>query len=83
MASWEYFIYSKSGKYSPEDIAKVLISKGYEEGINCKTTLNQNIATDSYTIFGHEIKETINIPEVKEGIMFSSGIENEENIKQI
>lgn len=83
MASWEYFIYSKSGKYSPEDIAKALISKGYDEGINCKTTLKQNIDIDSYIVFGSEIKEDINIPEGKEGIMFSSGIENEEKVKQI
>ena len=83
MASWEYFIYSKSGKYSPEDIAGALISKGYEEGITCKTTLKQNITLDSYTVLGVEIKEGINISEGKEGIMFSSGIENEDKIKQL
>ena len=37
MASWEYFIYSKSGKYSPEEIAQRLIAKGYEEGIQMPT----------------------------------------------
>lgn len=83
MASWEYFIYSKSGKYSPEDIAKTLISKGYENGVNCKATLKQNIALDSFNVFGSEIKENINIPEGKEGIMFSSEIENEDKIKQL
>lgn len=83
MASWEYFIYSKSGKYSPEDIAKTLISKGYEDGVSCKSTLKQNIALDSYNVFGSEIKENINIPEGKEGIMFSSEIENEDKIKHL
>lgn len=83
MASWEYFIYSKSGKYSPEDIAKTLISKGYEDGVSCKATSKQNIALDSYNVFGSEIKENINIPEGKEGIMFSSEIENEDKIKQL
>ena len=83
MASWEYFIYSKSGKYSPEDIAKTLISKGYEDGVSCKATSKQNIALDSYNVFGSEIKENINIPEGKEGIMFSSEIENEDKVKQL
>lgn len=83
MASWEYFIYSKSGKYSPEEIAQRLIAKGYEEGINCKTTAKQEINRDHFMVLGERFEENINVPQGKEGVMFSSGNGNEEDIKNI
>lgn len=83
MASWEYFIYSKSGKYSPEEIAQRLIAKGYEEGINCKATAKQEINRDHFMVLGERFEENINVPQGKEGVMFSSGNGNEEDIKNI
>lgn len=61
MASWEYFIYSKSGRYSPEDIAKSLIKKGYEESITCKTVTKQNVNVDKFKFLGSEFDANINI----------------------
>ena len=83
MASWEYFIYSKSGRYSPEDIAQKLISKGYENGITCKTTAKQEISIDHFMVLGERFEENINVPQGKEGVVFSSGNGNEEDIKNI
>ena len=83
MASWEYFIYSKSGRYSPENIATTLISRGYENGINCKAITKQEINRDHFMVLGKRFEENINIPQGKEGIMFSSGNGNEKDIKNI
>lgn len=83
MASWEYFIYSKSGKYSSEEIAQRLISKGYEAGINCKATAKQEINRDHFMVLGERFEENINVPRGKEGVMFSSGNGNEEDIRNI
>lgn len=83
MASWEYFIYSKSGKYSSEEIAQRLISKGYEAGINCKATAKQEINRDHFMVLGERFEENINVPQGKEGVMFSSGNGNEEDIRNI
>ena len=83
MASWEYFIYSKSGKYSPEEIAQRLIAKGYEEGINCKATAKQEINRDHFMVLDEKFEEDINVPQGKEGVMFSSSNGNEEDIKNI
>ena len=83
MANWEYFIYSKSGRYSPENIATTLISRGYENGINCKAITKQEINRDHFMILGERFEENINIPQGKEGIMFSSGNGNEKDIKNI
>ncbi len=81
MASWEYFIYSKSGKYSSEEIAQRLISKGYEAGVNCKATAKQEINRDHFMVLGERFEENINVPKGKEGVMFSSGNGNEEDIR--
>ncbi len=83
MASWEYFIYSKSGKYSSEEIAQRLISKGYEAGVNCKATAKQEINRDHFMVLGERFEENINVPKGKEGVMFSSGNGNEEDIRNI
>jgi len=83
MANWEYFIYSKSGRYTPEEIAQRLISKGYENGINCKASVKQEIIRDHFIIFGERFEENIHIPSGQEGVVFSSGDGNEENIKNI
>lgn len=83
MASWEYFIYSKSGRYSPENIATTLISRGYENGINCKAITKQEINRDHFMVLGERFEENINIPQGKEGIMFSFGNGNEKDIKNI
>lgn len=83
MANWEYFIYSKSGRYSPENIATTLISRGYENGINCKAITKQEINRDHFMVLGKRFEENINIPQGKKGIMFSSGNGNEKDIKNI
>lgn len=83
MASWEYFIYSKSGRYSPEDIAKSLIKKGYEESITCKTVTKQNVNVDKFKFLGSEFDANINISNGAEGLMFSTGEGNEELVKRL
>lgn len=83
MASWEYFIYSKSGKYSPEDIAKSLIKKGYEESITCKAVTKQDVIVDKFEFLGSEFEANINISEGTEGLMFSIGAGDEEAVKKL
>ena len=83
MASWEYFIYSKSGKYSPEDIAKSLIKKGYEESITCKAVTKQDVIVDKFEFLGSEFEANINISEGTEGLMFSTGAGDEEAVKKL